>query len=173
MKRKITYGLIAVFILLDLFIIYHFVDNYQEKKTTVKHIETLPAFSLESTESVVFTEKGLHAQSWKVFVFFNSECHYCQSEATQLKELQSTIEGIEFIWISSEEKESLLAFQNEYGLDDFVFLQDPYDRLALEWGISTTPQFLIYTPMGALFKNHKGAYRIDKLISQIQDAKTP
>lgn len=53
MKRKITYGLIAAFILLDVFIIYHFVDNYQQKKSITQRIDYLPNFNLEKLNGEV------------------------------------------------------------------------------------------------------------------------
>ena len=105
-----------------------------------------------------------------MFVFFNSECHYCQSEAEQLHQLKSGLENITFLWVSSEPIEVIRYFQKTYDLESIVFLHDKQDALAQAWGISTIPQFLIYTPEKNLFKNHKGALRMDYLIKQLQDA---
>jgi peroxiredoxin len=173
MKRKLAYALITAFILINVFVIYHFINRYQEKETTATLIETLSSFTLSSTIGEEFTHKELQKDRWIVFVFFNSECHYCQSEAEQLKDLKATLKDIQFVWISSESVETIASFQKEYHLEELDFLFDAQDQLAQEWGISATPQFLIYRPEGTLFKNHKGALRMDTLISQIHDTQTP
>lgn len=169
MKRKIAYLLITAFIFLNAFVIYHFVDHYQEKKHTTALIGTLPAFTLQNTDGTDFNEKDLQKHSWTVFVFFNSDCHYCQSEAEQLKTIDSIPSNVQFIWVSSETQGTIDAFQKQYALEEIVFLHDSLDKTANAWGVSTIPQFLIYNPKGELYKNHKGAYKIENLISQIHD----
>ena len=170
MKRKIGIVAFVAFILLDIVLIYYFAQSYQEKKTVTEKIEVLPSFSLEDVYGAVFTEKSIPSENWIVVVFFNSECDYCQSEAEQLSELKSGIEDIRFLWISSEPIETIRHFQKANNLEEITFLHDEQNKIAQEWGISTTPQFLIYTPQKRLFKNHKGALRIDHLIKQLEDA---
>lgn len=170
MKRKIGILLVAVFILLITVLMYHFTQTYQEKKTAKEKIEVLQSFSLEGVDGSVFTEKELPPNNWTVFVFFKSECHYCQSEAEQLSQLKSGMEDITFLWVSSEPIEVIRHFEKTYDLEDIIFLYDEQDTLAQAWDISTIPEFLIYTPEKNLFKNHKGALRMDHLIKKLKDA---
>ena len=170
MKRRIGMALLTAFMLLISASIYFFIKTYQEKKTAKEKIEVLQSFSLENTGKTVFTEKELSSNNWTVFVFFNSACHYCQSEAEQLSQLKSGLDDITFLWVSSEPIEVIRYFQKTYDLESIVFLHDKQDALAQAWGISTIPQFLIYTPEKNLFKNHKGALRMNYLIKQLQDA---
>ena len=156
MKRKISVAAIVAFVLLVIILIYYFKQSYQEKKAVVEKTKVLPSFSLNHLNGSIFTEKEFPSNNWMVFVFFNSECYYCQSEAEQLSELKSGLEGITFLWISSEPIEVIRYFQKTYDMEDIIFLYDEQDTVAQEWGISTSPQFLIYTPQKTLFKNHKG-----------------
>ncbi len=112
--------------------------------------------------------KRISSKQLDCIVFFN-ECHYCQSEAEQLSQLKSELENITFVWVYSE-SEVIRHFQKTYDLEDIIFLYDEQDTLAQAWDISTIPQFLIYTPEKTLFKNHKGALRMDHLIKQLKDA---
>lgn len=169
-KRKIGILLVAVFVLLITVLMYHFIQTYQEKKTAKEKTEVLESFSLKGVDGRVFTEKELPSNSWTVFVFFNSACHYCQSEAEQLSQLKSELDDITFLWVSSEPIEVIRHFQKTYDLESIIFLYDEQDALAQAWGISTIPEFLIYTTEKNLFKNHKGALRMDRLIKQLQDA---
>lgn len=170
MKRRIGMALLAVFMLLITTSIYFFIQTYQEKKRAKEKIEVLQFFSLTGVDGRVFTEKELPSNSWTVFVFFNSACHYCQSEAEQLNQLKSELDDITFLWVSSEPIEVIRHFQKTYDLEGIIFLYDEQDALAQAWGISTIPEFLIYTSEKHLFKNHKGALRMDRLIKQLHNA---
>lgn len=172
MKRKIIIGLVAVFVLFTAFMVVRFVKTLQEKENLNAKMQQLPLFSVTDINGNGLTNEHIAKENWAVFVFFHSDCHYCQSEAEQLQGLQSELQDITFIWISSEEPKTLEAFQKTYKLEHIAFVSDAEQQLSLAWGISVTPQFLIYTPKGKLFKNHKGALRIDNLISQIHEAKT-
>lgn len=172
MKRKIIIGLISVFALLTIAMVFQFVKTVQEKERAALTIQTLPTFLLIDVNGNKLTNHNITEETWVVFVFFHSECHYCQSEAEQLQTLDLDTQNIQFIWISSEKTEAVKKFQKAYQLHHIPFAVDHQEQLAIEWGVSTTPQFLIYNPKGELFKNHKGALRIDHLISQIHEHKT-
>ena len=169
MKRKLAFVLLAAFLLFDIVIIYYFVLRHQEKAAIAETTASLPAFSLSDVAGKVVTEKNLRPDYWTVFVFFNPDCHYCVSEAEQLRDLQGTFDKVQFVWISSQDPNSLLAFQADYSLETFAFLYDQEGQLARRWGTNHIPHFLIYTPEGKLFRNHRGAIRIDKLIAQIDE----
>lgn len=169
MKRKLAFVLLAAFLLFDGVLIYYFVLRHQENAAILEITASLPAFSLPDVVGKVVMEKDLHPDYWTVFVFFNPDCHYCVSEAEQLRDLQGTYDKVQFVWISSQDPNSLLGFQADYSLEAFAFLYDQEGELARRWGTNQIPHFLIYTPEGKLFKSHAGALRIDKLIAQINE----
>ncbi len=168
MKRKfLIYGIVTIFMILGIILSHQFIKTYQEKNNVAQQLERLPEFTMQSTNGVGVTNKSLSNKNTTVFIFFNSECHYCQEEAQQLVEINTEIKGINFLWVSSEPMETIKIFQDQYRLSDYPncdFLQDPKGILAASLDISTTPQFLIYDAENKLVKNHKGAWRIDKLL---------
>ena len=151
MKRKIIIGLITVFTLLTIAMVFQFVKAVQEKERAAMTIQILPSFSLTDVNENMLTNHNIPDETWVVFVFFHSECHYCQSEAEQLQTLDLDTQNIQFIWISSEKTEAVKKFQKAYQLLHIPFAVDFQEQLAMEWGISTIPQFLIYNPKGELY----------------------
>lgn len=173
MKRKIIFALVSVFFILTALMVFRFVKTVQAKESITAMLQSLPVFAVTDTNGISFSEKEFPKEHWVVFVFFHSECYYCQSEAEQLKEMESELANITFIWISSEELGAIKAFQETYKLEQIPFVVDVNSQLSNTWNISATPQFLVYTPQQKLFKNHKGAWRIENLISQIHEIKIP
>lgn len=172
MKRKVIIGFISVLTLLTTLMIVQFVKTIQEKEVIAAKTQNLPSFSLTDANGSRLTDQDIPPENWVVFVFFHSECHYCHSEAAQLFELSSELENITFLWFSPEDMDVIKDFQKTYKLEHIHFVSDTNYRLADAWGISTTPQFLVYTPERKLFKNHRGALRIENLISQIHETNT-
>lgn len=168
MRQKIILITVLLFVILVGFLSISFVKKYRVNKQQEQLLASLPTFYLKDLEGNLFTNKNLPQSKWIVFVFFNSECQYCQSEAEQLRDLNEIPTNISFVWVSSEPKEIIAAFQLQYRLQKIHFLYDSDHLVADQWGVSTIPKLLVYTPQGALFKNHVGVYRIDRLIAQIQ-----
>ncbi len=173
MKRKfLIYGIVAIFLLLSSVLGYQFIKTYQARENVLQRMEKLPEFTLQGTDGISVTNKNLGTKNTTVFIFFNSECHYCQEEAQQLTAAKDQIQNIKFLWISSESMATIKAFQNQYQLandPNCTFLQDTNSILATSLSISSTPQFLVYGTENKLIKNHKGAWRIDKLLEYILD----
>ena len=150
---------------------FRFYKTLQTKKEQSNALISLQQFSLTATQGNLVTQDDMEKAKWTVFVFFNSECHYCQSEANQLAQLKNVMKNIQFYWISSEEINRIKDFQENYSLIDssnIFFFQDKNGQLTANWNITTTPQFLVYNAEGILLKNHKGAWRMDNLLETIQ-----
>lgn len=172
MRRKIKFLVLVFFLATVGLLVYKFYGTFQEKQSIVKKIAHLPEFSLYSTHGTLTTHNNIEQGNWAVFIFFNSECHYCQEEAQQLAANKETLKSTTFIWLSSEDMETITGFQKKYHLDntrDIIFLQDMDSHFANSLQIESTPHFLIYSPTGNLVKTHKGALRIDKLLEQISN----
>jgi peroxiredoxin len=177
MREKIKKGVIFLFLLVVGALGYQFYRTLQEKEIQSQKIKNLPRFSLYNTQGNLITKKDIDKEEWTVFVFFNSECHFCQEEARQLYNLRDSITKINFLWVSSESQTAIKEFQEKYQLVDqpnITFLQDGDANFTNRCHITATPQFLVYNPEGKLIKNHKGAWRIDNLLRNIGNGfKTP
>lgn len=177
MKRKIKVLAVLLFFIIISILGFQLYSTYQKKENQNDLLAQLPEFSLLSATGEVITDKDLKKGRWTVFVFFNSECHYCQEEAQQLRGQVEKISDTHFVWVSSEAGTTIADFENLYGLVDhpnITFLQDPNAEFTKRCNITGTPQFLIYDAEGNMVKNHKGAWRIDALLDNIaNEFKTP
>ncbi|MCK5443655.1 MAG: redoxin domain-containing protein [Maribacter sp.] len=172
MRKKIKKGVIFLFLLVVGALGYQFYKAFQKKEIQSEKIVNLPELSLYDAKGNLITEKDIDNGKWTVFVFFNSECHFCQEEAQQLNSVKGLIKEINFLWVSSEDLKAISDFQEQYQLTDspnITFLQDADASLTNRCHITATPQFLVYNPEGKLIKNHKGAWRIDNLLKNIDN----
>lgn len=170
MRKKLKFVLALLFVAILGVLGYLFYDTFQKKEIQFEKIQNIPEFSLHDTKGNLRIQKDILKGEWTVFIFFNSECHYCQEEAEQLGNVKGKINGTNFLWISTESMEVISDFQERYLLADnmnIVFLQDAEALFSTDLSIESTPQFLVYSPKGKLIKNHKGPWRIDKLLENI------
>ncbi|MEA1787164.1 thioredoxin-like domain-containing protein [Arenibacter sp. GZD96] len=177
MKRKIKVLILLLFFVISGFLGFQFYITLQKKAKQNDQMTHLPEFSLMDTMGKVRTKANIVQNRWTVFVFFNSECHYCQEEAQQLKSQKDKIDKTQFVWVSSEPYKTITNFQNLYGLGDhpnITFLQDYNAEFTKLCNIKSTPHFLVYDTKGKIVISHKGAWRIDKLLDNIaNEFKTP
>ena len=172
MKKKLIIGITSLALICMVFLSYRFLIALQAKNKTEQLLQTLPDFHLQSLDSLDFSKREIKPDQWTVFVFFDPDCHYCEEEAIQLKENIQSIKNTRFLWVTNETQDSIVKFQQHFGLDKhpkIVFLKDEKAQLMDQWGVSTIPYFLVYDPKKELVFKHKGAYRIDRLINQINN----
>ncbi|MCY3999020.1 MAG: TlpA disulfide reductase family protein [Flavobacteriaceae bacterium] len=166
-RRRLFVMVMSFLILLGIVMIY----NTHRKKEAIKQtIRTIQKFSLKQTTGDLFTQDSFTGANWKVFIFFHSECGFCQEDAQQLSAIKDSIKNTLFLWISSESFTQIKTFAEQYQLTEdhtVLFFQDQQGRLSDSWGIRSTPQFLVYNPQGELVKNHQGAWRMNHLMEQI------
>lgn len=170
MKKKLIICISALALFCMVFLSYRFLIVLQTKNKTEQLLQALPDFSLRSVDSLDFSEQKIISGRWSVFVFFDPDCHYCEEEAKQLKENIQSVKNTQFLWVSNEPLDSIVKFQQHFGLEkhqEIIFLKDEKAQLMDQWGISVIPSFLVYDPEKELKLIHKGAYRIDRLITQI------
>jgi len=166
-----------VIIVILFFLTYKIIDTVIIKIRKNDSLVEVPNFKFETMEDYTFELKDMDQDNWSVFVFFGTGCHFCEDEAKELKMLLDTIKNVHFYWISDEPKSLIENFMILNGLqysNKVTFLHDIRSKEIISWGVSTIPQFIIYSPKGRLVKNHQGTLSIKKLLIQIENEfKTP
>lgn len=173
MRKKLTVVVIVLGISIFGLLGYCFFNTLSEKEAEKERISTLPEFILIDSNGNEFGSIDILDKYYKVFIFFNSECYYCQEEASQLYERRNAIpDNVFFFWISSEPTHAIDSFAQEYQLDSIKqckFLFDCKGQLADLLAIDTTPRFLVYGSDNNLLKSHQGAWRIDNLLENLKN----
>lgn len=152
------------------FIGYKIIQKLQHKKEIAQRIQTLPNFSFKTTNGKKYTHKNLPNKP-AIFIYFNSDCDYCKSEATKIRERLHDFKNVELIFISFEETLGIIQFAKTYGLDNqpnVTFLEDKKGVFSKIFDANSIPYILVYSKNKKLLKKFKGATKIDAILSVLK-----
>lgn len=170
--RKYLKPIIGIFLISVLvFLGYNISKKISYKKEVSERIKTIPEFSFLTLNNVNFSNTNLTKNSYKLFVYFNSDCDYCQSEATQISEKLTQFKTTQFIFVSFESIESIKQFAKTYNLFDkknVIFLQDKEMIFEELFDAKSIPFMLLYSKDNQLIEKYKGATKIDNILKHIQ-----
>lgn len=161
----------AILISVLVFLGYNISKKISYKKEVAERIKTIPEFSFLTLDNETFSEKELSKNSYKLFMYFNSECDYCQSEATQISKKVTLFKDTQLIFVSFEPVEGIKEFAETYNLldiDNIIFLQDKKMVFEELFDAKSIPFMLLYSKDNLLIKKYKGATKIDNILKHIQ-----
>ena len=157
MKKKIKL-LLAIFLFIVIgFLGYKISSKLIHKKEVAERIKVIPNFSFYTLDGNEFSDKNLQKKP-SVFVYFNSECNYCQSEAKKIQERLLDFKGVQLIFISYEEKEAIQQFAKEYQLanqENVLFLEDRKGEFSKLFDVNSIPFMVIYDEDKKLLQKFK------------------
>lgn len=166
LKPLIGIILISVFVFLG----YNILKKISYKKEVAERIKTIPNFNFLTLNNEGFTQNDLATNKNNLFVYFNSECDYCQSEATQISENLTKFKTTQFIFVSFESIEGIKQFAEIHYLlnkENIVFLQDKEMIFEELFDAKSIPFMLLYSKDNQLIKKYKGATKIDNILKHI------
>lgn len=170
MKKYLKFILLAVICSTLAFLGYSINKKINYKKEVAERIASIPNFSFIQLNGQAFTHKGLQKNSNTLFVYYNSECEYCQSEASQIKENLVEFKNTQIIFISFETMEDIQKFATTYQLDqspNVLFLQDSKSAFSELFDAKTIPFMLLYNSEQKLLQKFKGATKIANVLKQL------
>ncbi len=136
------------------------------KNEVAQRIKAIPNFTFFTLDNVPFSEKELSKNTNKLFVYFNTECDFCQHEVQQISEYLPKIKNTQIVFVSFEEIEIIEAFANKYNLsnkENVLFLQDKKLEFSEIFDAKSIPFILLYDAENNLIQKFKGATKIDKI----------
>lgn len=170
MKKKLKLILGVVLICLIGFLGYKITTKLNHKKEVAERIKTLPNFSFLTMKGEIFTQDHL-ARKPAIFVYFNSDCDYCQSEAVKIQERLSDFKDVQLIFVSFEEKDAIIKFAKQYKLDNqksIFFLEDRKVEFSKIFDVNSIPYIVVYDADKKLLKKFKGATKVDKILEVLK-----
>jgi thiol-disulfide isomerase/thioredoxin len=159
MRKKIK--IIAVVSVLGVLsiLIFGLLSEAKEKATIAKRIHTIPSFTLKNLEDIEFGKDNLRPNTPCVFLYFNSECDFCQHEAESIHNHIDKFNEILLVFVSTEPIEKIKEFSEKYNLHkrlNILFFQDINGRFSEKFNVTTIPFALAYDKHQKLIKTHKG-----------------
>ncbi|MBA4746742.1 MAG: redoxin domain-containing protein [Muricauda sp.] len=171
MRRKRLKTLVfSILLTLFIFIGNKVVDKILQKQKFEKSISTIPDFNFKTVNGTSFTKKNLKSGTSTVFLYFNSECDFCQHEAKSIADDHHLIKNVQLVFISTEPMEQIINFSKVYALDkkaSVIFVQDEAKRFTKIFQPSSIPFNLIYDKEQKLLKTQKGQLTVQGLLKII------
>ena len=142
----------------------------QHKKEVAENIKTIPKFSYQNINGGVFTDANLKKDTPTLFVYFNSECEFCNEEAQMIKENITKFKGVQLVFISFEKQELIKAFATKHQLtsyDNITFLSDTKVSFATTFDVKSLPCLVLYDKNQNLIEKIKGQTKAETLIKKL------
>lgn len=170
MKKILKVVLPLFFIAVLSYFGYQIFAKIQHKKEVAENIKTIPDFEYENIKGNKFTNTNLKANSSKLFIYYNSECEFCNEEAKMIKENIEQFNTTQILFISFEKNEKIKQFANNHQLDTYdniTFLCDSKATFATTFDVKSMPCLVLYDKDNNLIEKIKGQTKAEILIKKL------
>jgi peroxiredoxin len=170
MKKIIKIIILLVFASVLFYVGYAIVSKINHKKEIAQKIKTMPAFAYSDIKGGVFTNRNLKQDTPTLFVYFNSDCDYCNGEAQMIQENVEKFHDFQLVFISFEKKETIKAFATKYKLisyDNIHFLSDTKVVFATTFDVKSMPSLVLYDRLNKLIEKIKGQTKIESVLKKL------
>lgn len=171
MKKKYLKIVIACFtISIFAFLGYKIVIKISHKKEIAEYIKKLPEFQYQTVDGKIFTNKSLKENTPTIFLYFNSNCDFCNLEAEQIKQDINKLQRVQLIFISFEKPMLIKTFSKKYRLDHYdnvTFIHDSKVNFATTFDVKSVPAIIIYNKEKKLVEKIKGQARVDNILKKL------
>lgn len=136
---------------------YYEVDEQKSPSSDEDSLEEgdeVSDFRLETIRGEFIGLEDLKGRKF-LLVFFNSGCGYCKMEMKDLVELYGQRKEIIAIAIWGDEKDDLIEFARELGVD-FPILIDKNDEIAAKYFVKGTPTNFLIDENGVILEKYRG-----------------
>jgi peroxiredoxin len=173
MKSKSTLKKIIPVIFSVIFglLIFQITSKIKHKKEVAENIKTIPEFSFQNIKGGSFTNQNIVRNSSTLFIYFNSECEFCNEEAEMIKENIEKFSNFQLIFVSVEQPELIKTFAEKHQLinyDKINFLSDTKVSFAPTFDVKSLPCLVLYDKDQHLIEKIKGQIKPEILIEKLR-----
>jgi len=172
---KIKKYLIIMFVIGIIgFLAYSITVNINHKKEVATRIKTIPKFSFNNMNKQIFSNKNTSNTKPKLFVYFNTDCEFCQAEATDIDNHLDKLNNVQILFISYENLIKIKTFAKNYKLinkTNIVFLQDKNYEFGPLFGAKGIPFMLLYSKNNQLIQKFKGTTKVTNILKALENDK--
>lgn len=170
-KSILIIVLIGIFSLLS-YLGYNVISKAKEKNQIAKQLEIIPEFKFLTLEQKPFTKTNLKQNINTIFIYYNSDCDFCQHEAQSISDNLDNFKNVQFIFVSTEPIEIIKQFSEQYNLNNkqnITFLYDNLNTFSNRFDANSIPYLLIYDQNQKLIKKHKGQLNAKGILRALQE----
>ena len=151
---------------------YKVVSKINHKKEVAENIKKLPKFEYQNINGGLFTNANLKENTPLLFVYYNSECDFCNEEAKMIKENLAEFKNTQILFISFEKNEKIKQFANNHQLDTYdnvTFLCDSKATFATTFDVKSLPCLVLYDKDKNLIEKIKGQTKVETIIKKLEN----
>ncbi len=171
MKKTLKILLPILIISLIAFMGYKVVSKINHKKQVAENIKKMPAFSYLTLENKIFTNENLEVGKPTLFIYFNSECDFCNHEAEMVQQNIDQLKDIQVVFISYEPIEKIKTFATKFKLlhhANIYFLSDSKITFASTFDVTYMPCLVLYDKENNLIEKIKGQVKIETILEKFR-----
>ncbi|MBB3123342.1 thiol-disulfide isomerase/thioredoxin [Mesoflavibacter sabulilitoris] len=171
MKSVFKKAVAILLLVLLAYLVYSVVIGIQEKNQIAKQLQTIPEFEFLTLEQQPFTKADLKPEKNTIFIYFNTECDFCQHEAQSISDNLESFKEVQFMFVSTEPINTIRQFSEQYNLNNkqnITFLYDNLNTFSSRFGAASIPFILIYDNEQKLIKKHKGQLNAKGILRALQ-----
>lgn len=162
--------LLIIFISTIYFLVYQITSKINHKKEVEQNIKNIPEFSYLDINGKTFTNKNLRKAIPVIFIYFNTECEYCNEEAKMIHENITHFKDFQLIFISFEKPQQIKKFFQHHNLNHYSnvhFLHDSKVTFADTFDVSSLPCIVLYNKSHKLIEKIKGQTKPENLLKKL------
>ncbi|WP_125717764.1 peroxiredoxin family protein [Flavobacterium ustbae] len=170
MKKFLKAILASTFIIIFSLLFYKIVSKITAKKELENTIKHIPKFSYYDIQGKTFDNQNLKKDTSVVFIYFNSECDFCQTETEMIKSNLEKFKKVQLIFISSENLNKIKTFAKNHHFTNSAnihFLQDKQSTFTATFDVTGLPTIVIYNQQKKLIAKIKGQIKIDHILEKL------
>ncbi|WP_264535284.1 TlpA family protein disulfide reductase [Flavobacterium sp. N1736] len=170
MRKYFKTILILFFIGILCFLGYKITSKINHKNKIARNIKTIPVFNYQNINGGVFSNQNLKKQTATIFIYFNTECEYCDHEAQMIKENITQFKNMQLVFVSFEKPKRIKKFAQQHQLtlyDNVYFLCDNKAAFATTFDVNSLPCLVLYDKNHNLIEKIKGQTRIEVLVKKM------
>jgi peroxiredoxin len=172
MKKYLKIILPVLFMGLFGFLIFQITSKINHKKEVAENIKTIPKFSFQNINGGVFTDQNIIKNTPTIFIYFNSECEFCNEEAEMIKENLEKFSNFQLIFVSFEQPELIKTFAEKHQLinyDKINFLSDTKVSFGPTFDVKSLPCLVLYDKNRQLIEKIKGQIKPEILLKKLKE----
>jgi peroxiredoxin len=172
MKKYLKIILPILFMGLFGFLIFQITSKINHKKEVAENIKIIPKFSFQNINGGVFTDQNIIKNTITIFIYFNSECEFCNEEAEMIKENLEKFSNFQLIFVSFEQPELINTFAVKHKLnhyDKISFLSDTKVSFAPTFDVKSLPCLVLYDKDQHLIEKIKGQIKPEILLKKLKE----
>ncbi|KLT71625.1 hypothetical protein AB674_00760 [Flavobacterium sp. ABG] len=150
--------------------VYNIISKINHKKELAEHIKTIPAFNYQDLNGVAFTNKNLKTDIAVLFVYFNSDCEFCNEEAQMIQENIEKLSLIQVVFVSFEQVKQIKSFAQKHSLlnhDNIHFVSDTNVTFATSFDVKSLPCLVLYNKNQQLIEKIKGQTQVATILKKL------